>query len=59
MVRLQAIKIVARHNQLQTIANQAVNPSKKTFKDILQEETDVNFLEGNEFRAILLDLKKV
>ena len=31
------------------------NPSNKTFKDILQEETAVNFLEGNEFKAILLD----
>ena len=35
------------------------NLSNKTFKDILQEETAVNFLKGNKFKAILLDLKKV
>ena len=35
------------------------NPSNKTFKDNLQEETAVNFLKGNEFKAILPDLKKV
>ena len=27
--------------------------------DILQKETAVNFLNGNEFKAILPDLKKV
>ena len=36
------------------------NLSNKTFKDILQKETAViNFLKGNEFKAILRDLKKV
>ena len=35
------------------------NLSNKTFKDILQKETAVNFLKGNEFKAILPDLKKV
>ena len=35
------------------------NLSNKTFKDNLQEETAVNFLKGNEFKAILPDLKKV
>ena len=58
-MRLQVIKIVTRHNQLQTIANQAVISiikSNKTFKDILQKETAVNFLKGNEFKAILPDL---
>ena len=35
------------------------NPSNKTFKDNLREETAVNFLKGNEFKAILPDLKKV
>ena len=45
-----------RHNQLQTIANQAViSVLNKTFKDILQKETAVNFLKGNEFKAILPD----
>ena len=34
------------------------NLSNKTFKDILQKETAVNFLKGNEFKAILPDLKK-
>ena len=29
------------------------------FKDILQKETDVNFLKRKEFQVILLDLKKV
>ena len=28
-------------------------------EDILQKETVVNFLKGNEFKAILPDLKKV
>ena len=58
MVRLQAIKIVTR----QPTANNSKpssNLSNKTFKDILQKETAVNFLKGNEFKAILLDLKKV
>ena len=62
VVRLQVIKIVTRHNQLQTIANQAVISiikSNKTFKDILQKETVVNFLKANEFKAILPPLKKV
>ena len=61
-MRLQVIKIVTRHNQLQTIANQAVISiikSNKTFKDILQKETAVNFLKANEFKAILPPLKKV
>ena len=31
----------------------------KTFKDILQKETAVNFLKGKNFKAILPDLKKV
>ena len=35
------------------------NLRNKTFKDILQKETAVNFLKGNEFKAILPDLKKV
>ena len=35
------------------------NLSNKTFKDILQKETAVNFLRGNEFKAILPDWKKV
>ena len=35
------------------------NLSNKTFKDILQKETAVNFLKGNEFKAILPALKKV
>ena len=58
MVRLQAIKIVTR----QPTANNSEpssNLSNKTFKDNLQEETAVNFLKGNEFKAILPDLKKV
>ena len=33
------------------------NLSNKTFKDILQKETAVNFLKGNEFKEILRDLK--
>ena len=59
MVRLQAIKIVTRRNQLQTIYSESSNLSNKTFKDILQKETAVNFLKGNEFKAILPDIKKV
>ena len=46
----------------QTTANNSEpssNLSNKTFKDILQKETAVNFLKGNEFKAILPDLKKV
>ena len=35
------------------------NLSYKTFKDMLQEETTVNFLKGNEIKAILPDLRKV
>ena len=35
------------------------NLSNKTFKDILLKETAVNFLKGNEFKAILAALKKV
>ena len=35
------------------------NLSNNTFKDILQKETTVNFLKGNEFKAILEALKKV
>ena len=35
------------------------NLSNKIFKDILQKETAVNFLTGNEFKAILQHLKKV
>ena len=35
------------------------NLSNKTFKDILQKETGVNFLKRNEFKAMLPDLKKV
>ena len=35
------------------------NLSNKTFKDILQKEIAVNFLKGNEFKAILPDLKKL
>ena len=35
------------------------NLSHKTFTDILQKETAVNFLKGNEFKAILPALKKV
>ena len=35
------------------------NLSDNTFKDILQQETAVNFLKGNEFKAILPDLEKV
>ena len=35
------------------------NLSNKTFKVILQKETAVNFLKGNEFKAILPALKKV
>ena len=45
----------------QTTANDSEpssNLCNKTFKDILQKETAVNFLKGNEFKAILLDLKK-
>ena len=34
------------------------NLSDKTFKDFLQKETAVNFLKGNEFKAILPALKK-
>ena len=34
------------------------NLSNKTFKDILRKETAVNSLKGNEFKAILPDLKK-
>ena len=33
------------------------NLSNKTFKDILQKETAINFLTGNEFKVILPDLK--
>ena len=57
-MRLQAIKIVTR----QPTANNSEpssNLSNKTFKDILQKETAVNFLKGNKFKAILLDLKKL
>ena len=35
------------------------NLSNKIFKDILRKETAENFLKGNEFKAILPDLKKV
>ena len=35
------------------------NLSNKTFKDILQKETAVNFLKGNEFKVILPDVKKL
>ena len=34
------------------------NLSNKTFKDILQKETAVNFLKGNEFKAILPGFKE-
>ena len=34
------------------------NLRNKTFKDVLQKETAVNFLKGNEFKAILPNLKK-
>ena len=34
------------------------NLSDKTFKDFLQKETAVNFLKGNEFKAILPALKE-
>ena len=40
----------------QTSANNSEpssNLSNKTFKDILQKETAVNFLKGNEFKAVL------
>ena len=46
----------------QTTANDSEpssNLSNKTFKDILQKETAVNFLKRKEFKAILPDLKKV
>ena len=33
------------------------NLSNRTLKDILQKEAAVNFLEGNEFKAILTDLR--
>ena len=35
------------------------NLSNKTFKDILHKETALNFLKGNEFKAVLPDLKKL
>ena len=35
------------------------NLSNETSKDIFQKETAVNFLKGNEFKAILPALKKV
>ena len=59
MVRLQAIKIVTRHKQLPENSEPSSNLSNKTFKDILQKETAVNFLKGNDLKAILPDLKKV
>ena len=46
----------------QTTANNiepSSNLSNKTLKDILLKETAINFLRGNEFKAILPDLKKV
>ena len=45
----------------QTTANNtepSSNLSNETFKDILQKETAVNFLKGNEFKAISQDLRK-
>ena len=45
----------------QTTANDSEpssNLSNKTFKDILQKETAVNFLKGNEFKAILPGFKE-
>ena len=59
MVRLQAIKIVTRHTTTANNEEPNSNLSDKTFKDILQKETAVNFLKQNEFNAILPDLKKV
>ena len=60
MVRLQAKKIVTHRNQLQTITNQAVISVTKLLRIIiLQKETAANFLKGNEFKAILPDLKKL
>ena len=59
MVRLQAIKIVTRHTTTTNNEEPNSNLSDKTFKDILQKETAVNFLKQNEFNAILPDLKKV
>ena len=35
-----------------------MNLNNKTFKDILQKETAVNFLKGNEFKAILPGFKE-
>ena len=55
---MQAIKIVTRHNQTVNNSEPRSNLSNKTFKNILQKETAVNFLKGNEFKAILPDLKK-
>ena len=64
MVNCTTGKIASNKNShaSQTTANNreaSSNLSNKTFKDILQEETAVNFLKGNKFKAILLDLKKV
>ena len=45
----------------QTTANNSEpcsNLNTKTFKDILQKETTVNFLKGNEFKAILPGFKE-
>ena len=49
------------HASQPTVNNskQSSDLSNQTFKDILQKEAAVNFLKGNEFKAILLDLKKV
>ena len=60
---MQAIQIVTRHTTTATTTANNKEPnsnlSDKTFKGILQKETAVNFLKGNEFKAILPDLKKV
>ena len=44
---LQAIKIVTRRNQLQTIYSESSNLSNKTFKDILQKETSLTTSRGS------------
>ena len=58
MVRLQAINSHASQSTPNN-SKPSSNLSNKTFKDNLQEETAVNFLKENEFKAILPDLKKV
>ena len=60
LVRGEIARNKNRHASQPTANNSepSSNLSNKTFKDILQKETAVNFLKGNEFKAILPGFKE-